>query len=91
LPHHKSCKKRLIQAAAARIRNTANKSVLRRTLKETRAKLAGNEEVDLKSLYSQIDKAQGKKVMHKNRAARLKSRLAKASARTKAAAAPQAQ
>ncbi|MDD4052920.1 MAG: 30S ribosomal protein S20 [candidate division Zixibacteria bacterium] len=90
MPHHKSCKKRLIQAAAARIRNIANKSVLRRTLKDTRAKLAGNEEVDLKSLYSQIDKAEGKKVLHKNRAARLKSRLAKAATRTKAAAAPQA-
>lgn len=86
MPHHKSCKKRLIQAAAARTRNIANKTVLRRTLKETRAKLAGNEEVDLKVLYSEIDKAQGKKVLHKNRAARLKSRLAKASARTKAAA-----
>lgn len=90
MPHHKSCKKRLIQAAAARTRNIANKTVLRRTLKENRAKLANNEEVDLKNLYSQIDKAQGKKVMHKNRAARLKSRLTKASAKTKAAA-PQAQ
>lgn len=90
MPHHKSCKKRLIQAAAARIRNIANKSVLRRTLKDTRTKLAASEAVDLKSLYSQIDKAHGKKVLHKNRAARLKSRLAKAAARTKAAAAPQA-
>jgi len=91
LPHHKSCKKRLIQAAAARIRNIGNKSALRRTLKETRTKLAGSEEVDLKSLYSQIDKAHGKKVMHKNRAARLKSRIAKAAARAKTAPASPAQ
>jgi small subunit ribosomal protein S20 len=81
----------LLQAAAARTRNIANKSVFRRTLKETRTKLAANGDIDLKALYSQIDKAKSKKVMHKNRAARLKSRLAKAAARAKTAPAAPAQ
>ncbi len=81
MPHHKSCKKRLLQAAAARIRNSGEKSVLRRTIKETRSKLAGGEQVNLSEVYSKIDKIQGKKILHKNRAARLKSRIAKAAAK----------
>jgi len=81
LPHHKSCKKRLKQAEQERTRNNALKTVLRKTVKETRAKIAESENVDLKEMYSNIDKVAGKKVISKKRASRLKSRLTRAATR----------
>jgi len=84
LPHHKSCKKRLKTAAKERVRNNALKTALRTTLKDARTKIAEGEELDLNQLYTQIDKVRGKGTVHKNKAARLKSRLAKAAARTAA-------
>ncbi len=82
MPHHKSCKKRLKQAEQERIRNNSLKTMLRKTVKETRSRIAENADVDVKELYSNIDKVAGKKVISKKRASRLKSRLTKAAART---------
>lgn len=81
MPHHKSCKKRLKQAEQERVRNNALKTVLRKTVKETRSKIADKGNVDVKELYSSIDKAAGKNVISKKKAARLKSRLTKAASR----------
>jgi small subunit ribosomal protein S20 len=81
LPHHKSCKKRLIQAEQERIRNNSLKTMLRKTVKETRSKIAENTDVNIKEVYSNIDKVAGKKVISKKKAGRLKSRLTKAAAR----------
>lgn len=81
LPHHKSCKKRLKQAEQERIRNNALKTMLRKTVKETRTKIAESENVDIKEAYSNIDKVAGKKVISRKKAGRLKSRLTKAAAR----------
>ncbi len=81
MPHHKSCKKRLKQAEQERIRNNALKTMFRKTVKETRSKIDENENVDIKELYSNIDKVAGKKVISRNKADRLKSRLTKAAAR----------
>lgn len=81
MPHHKSCKKRLKQAEQERIHNNALKTMLRKTVKETRSKIAEESNVDVKELYSSIDKAAGKKVISKRKAARLKSRLTKAASR----------
>lgn len=81
MPHHKSCKKRLKTSAKERVRNNAVKTVLRRTLKEARAKIGAGESIDLSTIYTNIDKVWSKGILPKRRAARLKSRLAKAAAR----------
>ncbi len=81
MPHHKSCVKRLKQAARAKTRNTAVKSAFRRNLKDIRTKAAAGEAIDLSSAYTTIDKVKGKGLIHKNKASRLKSRLAKAAAK----------
>ncbi len=81
MPHHKSCKKRLKQAEKSRSRNAGVKTVLRKTIKEARATLAEGQEIDLKETCSIIDRVSSKGVIHKNKAARLKSRMAKAVAR----------
>lgn len=87
LPHHKSCKKRLKTSANQRIRNNAVKTAIRRTLKDARSLLAKGESIDLNKCYTEIDKAAGKGVFHKNTASRLKSRLAKSMARSVAGSA----
>ena len=81
MPHHKSCKKRLRQSAEDRIRNHALKTALRKTIKDARDKIAEGTALDLTQIYSSIDKVQGKGTIHKKKAARIKSRLAKAAAR----------
>jgi len=78
LPQHNSCKKRLKQAAKVKTRNISIKTALRKTLKEARTKIAAGQTVDLNTVCSDIDKVRGKGTIHKNKAARLKSRLAKA-------------
>jgi ribosomal protein S20 len=69
----------LRQAEEDRIRNHAQKTKLRKVLKQARAQLAQGETIDLKGLYSEIDKVGGKGIIHRKRAARLKSRLTTAS------------
>ncbi|MCP4568551.1 MAG: 30S ribosomal protein S20 [FCB group bacterium] len=81
MPHHKSCKKRLKTSAKERVRNNAVRTVLRKTMKDARTKLSADEAIDLKQLYSHIDKVWSKGILHKKRASRLKSRLARAAAR----------
>ncbi len=81
MPHHKSCAKRLRQAAKDRVLNNATKTVLKKTLKDARDKLDSGEAIDLKTTFSSIDKVSSKGVIHKRRAARLKSRMAKANAK----------
>lgn len=78
MPRHKSPKKSLKQAAKEKTRNAAIKTALRKTLKETRTKLAEGQSIDLDAICTSIDKVRGKGTIHKNKAARLKSRLAKA-------------
>lgn len=85
MPHHKSCAKRLRQAAKDRVRNNATRTLLRQTLKEARDSLEKGEKIDTQSIFSSIDKVSSKGVIHKNRAARLKSRMAKANAKIAAA------
>ena len=81
MPHHKSCKKRLKTSARDRMRNNAFKTNFRKALKSARQSLDEGNELDLNLTYSEIDKAFGKGLIHKNKAARLKSRLAKAAAK----------
>lgn len=81
MPNTKSAKKRLHQNAARRNRNRAAKSLLRtrlRKLLETvRAGNVEQAEVEYKAFARVLDKAGHRRVIHKNKAARTKSRLQK--------------
>lgn len=70
-----SAVKRARQAVKRKIARMAVKSKLRGIVKKATALKTGEQ---LPSAYSQIDKAAKKGVLHKNTAARMKSRLAKA-------------
>lgn len=70
-----SAVKRARQALKRKTARMAVKSKLRGTIKKAAAGKTGEQ---LPSAYSQIDKAAKKGVLHKNTAARMKSRLAKA-------------
>lgn len=81
MPNIKSAIKRVKTAERNRVRNRAYKSQIRTvqsrledTLKSTNVK---DIDTQLNGLYVAIDKAVSKGVLHKNTAARKKSRLAK--------------
>lgn len=89
MPNTKSAKKRLRQSLERRTRNRAVKSTMKTQLRQVReAVAAGNvaeAQAGFKTAQKKLDQAAAKGVIHKNAAARLKSRL---SARIKAAAKP---
>ncbi|HIZ76479.1 MAG TPA: 30S ribosomal protein S20 [Firmicutes bacterium] len=82
MPNIKSAAKRVKVAEVRRMRNMAAKSRIKTaTRKYKEAVEAGNKELAqplLKDLISLLDKAAGKKLIHKNAAARKKSKLQKA-------------
>ena len=71
MPITKSAIKANKQSAKRRLHNLKKKRLLKETIKKTRS------EKDLAKAQSVIDKAAKTKYIHKNKAARLKSRLAK--------------
>jgi small subunit ribosomal protein S20 len=72
MPNIKSAKKKLRQDAKKETQNMTYKKTVKKTVKNmTKMKDAK----DLSKAYSVIDKAAKKGVMHKNKAARLKSRI----------------
>ncbi len=77
----KSAKKRIITNNKARMTNKVHKSTMRTAIKQVETLVeAGNKEeavVALNAATKRIDSAVSKGVMHKNAAARTKSRLAK--------------
>jgi small subunit ribosomal protein S20 len=75
LPTHKSAKKRLKTNEKSNIRNRAVKSQLRTLVKNAETSV---DEASLKEAVSLLDRAARKKVIHPNKASRMKSRLAKA-------------
>ena len=77
VPNLASAKKNMQKSRAAAIRNRAQKSALRTALK--RASAGGNAEEKLAAVKL-LDRASRKGLIHKNAAARHKSRLSKASA-----------
>lgn len=78
MPRHKSCKKRMKTAAVANERNRAEKSRVKKQVKDLRsAKSKADAEGMLNTVFSSIDKAARRKRIHKNKAARDKSRLVK--------------
>ena len=75
MPNIKSAKKRVLVAKVRNDRNKAAKSELKTIIKKARAEGAAPEAI--KNADIALDKGAGKGYIHKNKAARLKSRLAK--------------
>jgi small subunit ribosomal protein S20 len=79
MPNHKSAEKRVRQSERRRAINRSNRARLRTAVKNLRATLskgAGKDAVELlPQTISEIDKAVQKGVLHRNAAARHKSRL----------------
>lgn len=79
MPNHKSSEKRVRQSEKRRLINRSNRGRLRTSIKNLRTALAehSNEELGrlLPATISTIDKAVQKGVLHRNAAARYKSRL----------------
>ena len=79
MPNHKSAKKRVRQNEKRRVINRSNRSALRTQIKKLRSALSGGDQNQTQELLnptvSAIDKAVNKGLLHKNTAARYKSRL----------------
>ena len=81
MANHKSAEKRIRQNARRKELNRSNRSKLRTQIKKLRAALAGHDKTVsgelLNPTVSVIDKAVNKGLIHRNTAARYKSRLTK--------------
>jgi small subunit ribosomal protein S20 len=77
----KSAEKRIRITARKRTRNKARISRLRRAVKRYRQTDAKKKSEALPRTHAEIDRALAKGVIHRNAAARYKSRLAKAAAK----------
>jgi small subunit ribosomal protein S20 len=78
MPNHKSAEKRVRQSERRRLINRSNRARLRTSVKQLRASLDGDAKEAsglLPKTVSEIDKAVQKGVLHRNTAARHKSRL----------------
>jgi len=78
MPNHKSAEKRVRQNERRRVINRSNRTKLRTSIKNLRSALkgdAGKLGELLPKTVSEIDKAVQKGVIHRNAAARHKSRL----------------
>ena len=75
---HLSVRKRHRQSLVRRARNRTVKSLVRGAVKSaTAAATADDKKTSLREVSSVVDKAAAKGVIHKNKAARIKSRLAR--------------
>ncbi len=81
MPNTKSASKRLRQNKVRRTRNRSVKSAVRSQMRKVREALKAGEpdkaESEFRVASKQLDKAAGKRVIHPNTAARLKSRMSK--------------
>ena len=79
MPNHKSAEKRVRQNEKRRAVNRSNRSDLRTQIKKLRAALTASDKTQSQELLtptvSAIDKAVNKGILHRNTAARYKSRL----------------
>ena len=79
MPNHKSAEKRVRQSEKRRTINRAHRTKVRTYIKKLRAALDGAKGEDIQKVLpetiSVIDKSVQKGVLHKNAAARYKSRL----------------
>ena len=81
MPHTKSARKRLRQTDKRRKRNRLAMKAVKKETREVNDALAVTDAAkaaaELPSAAKQLDKAAARGVIHKNKAARLKSRMAK--------------
>ena len=93
MPHSNSAKKRMRQSEARRLRNKANRTRYRSQLKKSRSAIESGQMENAEGVVRQtarvLDKVVTKGVLHRNKAARLKSSLARKLNAAKKAAAPQ--
>lgn len=79
MPNHKSAEKRVRQNERRRVINRGNRAKLRTSVKKLRTALSGTDQTEAGTLLpitiSEIDRAVQKGVLHRNAAARHKSRL----------------
>ena len=81
MPNIKSAIKRVKVTKAKTLQNTIKKSALKTAIKKAKENISKNDAgaaQTLKDAIELIDKAAAKNIMHKNTAARKKSRLTKA-------------
>jgi small subunit ribosomal protein S20 len=88
MPNHKSAEKRMRQNEKRRQINRSNRTRVRTAIKNLRGALSSEDGTKVKELLpntiSTIDKAVQKGVLHKNAAARYKSRLTRHTTETAA-------
>jgi len=81
MPNLKSQKKRLRQDQKRRLRNRTARSQLRSVIKKFRTAAAGDDDeakqTSFRLAVKKLDQAAAKNLIHKNSAARMKSRLSK--------------
>jgi small subunit ribosomal protein S20 len=74
MPIIKSAKKQVASSARRRVKNLATKKSMREAVKVA---VATPSKEALSKVFKAVDKATKRQVIHKNRAARIKSRLSK--------------
>jgi len=78
MPNIKSARKRMELSNKARERNRARRSELRTVVKKMRQATSAEEaEKRLRQAAALLDRAAGKRLIHPNKAARIKSQLAR--------------
>jgi small subunit ribosomal protein S20 len=81
MPNTKNAKKDLRQNQTRRLRNRSNRSSLRTVIKNARIAAAGDDPEAAQAAFrlavKRLDQAAAKHLIHKNKAARTKSRLSK--------------
>lgn len=82
MPNTPSAKKELRKSRSRRLRNRTQRSSLRTAVKKVRVALAANDQEGatdaLRAAAKKLDQAAAKNLIHRNKAARTKSRLSKA-------------
>ena len=81
MPKSRTVLKRQRQTERRRVRNKAVRSELKTFERKARAATGDEATAALRTLQKELDKAAAKGVIHPNKAARKKSRLAKAAAK----------
>jgi len=78
MPQHKSCEKRVRQNERRRVRNVQKRTKLKTSIKKVKNTPDKETAVsELKQTISFLDKLAGIGIIHKNKAANLKSKLTK--------------
>lgn len=89
MPHSKSAAKRLRQSTVARTRNRAGRQAIRTQVRKVRQAVESGDvaaaESELKTAVIKLDQAGARRTIHRNAAARTKSRLSAALKKVKQA------